>query len=202
RPEELPKPAIRPYPTQYVREWRTKSGSAVLIRPIRPEDELMMVKFHGTLSSATVYLRYFHMVSLDTRVAHERLMQQCFIDYDREMALVAEIKEPKSGGRAIVAVARLTKERAEAEAEIAVVVSDAYQGIGLGTEMVRRLIDVGRDEKLERIVAKMLPENNAMLALARHFGFLPRADADLDGLTVVLDLRSAGSAREQVTNAT
>ena len=193
RPERLPKPAIRPYPTQYVREWKTKAGNTVLIRPIRPEDELMMVKFHRTLSSATVYLRYFHMVSLDARVAHERLMQQCFIDYEREMALVAEMQDAKSGERAIVAVARLTKEHGEAEAEIAVVVSDAYQGIGLGTELVRRLIEVGRDEKIERIVAKMLPENDAMLALARRFGFLQKTDAGPDALTVILDLQAASA---------
>ena len=63
----------------------------------RPEDEPMMVKFHGTLSDQTVYLRYFHMEKLSTRVAHERLIQKCFIDYDREMAMVAERIAPETG---------------------------------------------------------------------------------------------------------
>jgi acetyltransferase len=188
RQEQLPKPAIRPYPTQYVAEWKTKTGGAMLIRPIRPEDEPLMAKFHRTLSSETVYLRYFHMVSLGARVAHERLVQQCFIDYDRDMALVAEMKDSVSGERAIVAVARLTKEPTSTQAEIAVVVSDAYQGVGIGSELVRRLIEVARHEKINRITATMLPENNSMQALARHFHFKPEAAIRPDALTVVLDL--------------
>ena len=67
-----------------------KDGAEVLIRPIRPEDEPMMVKFHETLSERSVYLRYFHLMNLSQRIAHERLTRICFIDYDREMALVAE----------------------------------------------------------------------------------------------------------------
>ena len=66
----------------------------MVIRPIRPEDEPLMVKFHGTLSEQSVYLRYFHMEKLDSRVAHERLLQKCFIDYEREMALVADRQDP------------------------------------------------------------------------------------------------------------
>ncbi len=88
--EQLPKLAIRPYPNRYASNWTMKDGSDVLIRPIRPEDEPMMVKFHATLSERSVYLRYFHLMNLPQRVAHERLTRICFIDYDREMALVAE----------------------------------------------------------------------------------------------------------------
>src|ERR1700674_4374856 len=87
----LPRSAIRPYPLQYVSRWQMKDGAAVVIRPIRPEDEPQMVGFHGSLSEESVYLRYFHMAKLSTRVAHERLIRKCFIDYDREMALVAEL---------------------------------------------------------------------------------------------------------------
>ena len=89
---DLPRPAIRPYPAQYVWHWKTKNGTKMLIRPIRPEDEPLMAQFHESLSEQTVYLRYFHMENLSSRVAHDRLMRKCFIDYDREMALVAEAK--------------------------------------------------------------------------------------------------------------
>ena len=83
----------RPYPSQYVAAWKMKDGTTVQVRPIRPEDEPLMVKFHATLSERTVYLRYFHMENLGARVAHERLLQKCFIDYDREMALVADLQD-------------------------------------------------------------------------------------------------------------
>jgi acetyltransferase len=70
--------------------WKLNDGSAVTIRPIRPEDEPLMVKFHHSLSDQTVYLRYFGPLKLDQRIAHERLSRLCFIDYDREMALEYE----------------------------------------------------------------------------------------------------------------
>jgi hypothetical protein len=59
---------------------------------IRPEDEPLMVKFHKTLSDRSVHLRYFGLVSLERRIMHERLRRVCFIDYDREIALVADLK--------------------------------------------------------------------------------------------------------------
>ncbi len=198
--ERLPRPAIRPYPTQYVREWKTKNGTSVLIRPIGPEDEPLMVKFHRSLSKASVFLRYFHLVSLDERITHSRLIKQCFIDYDREMALVAEIQNP-TGEHEVVAVARLAKMRGELEAEVAVVVTDSCQGKGLGTELVRRLIEVARDEKLERVVAKILPENEAMHALAKHLNFRFETSSELDSLTAVLDLQRVSSSCETAHNA-
>jgi acetyltransferase len=185
---KLPKPAIRPYPTQYIVRWATKDGTPVTIRPIRPEDEPLMVKFHGMLSEQSVYLRYFHMEKLDSRVAHDRLLQKCFIDYDREMALVADRQDPSTGEHEILAVGRLTKAPDSSEAEVAVLVSDKAQKQGLGTELVRRLIEVARDEKLKRIVAVILPENYGMMALARHFHFTVRESADPTVIIAVLDL--------------
>ena len=93
---DIPKTAIRPYPTQYVAPWTMKDGTAVTIRPIRPEDEPAMVRFHETLSERSVYLRYFHLMNLEQRTTHERLTRICFIDYDREMALVAERRNPRN----------------------------------------------------------------------------------------------------------
>ncbi len=95
--DKLPRPAIRPYPAQYAGEWTMKDGTPVTIRPIRPEDEPLMVKFHETLSERSVYMRYFQPLKLSTRTAHERLTRICFIDYDREMALVAERRHPAGG---------------------------------------------------------------------------------------------------------
>jgi acetyltransferase len=175
-------------PTQYISCWTTKDGTQLTIRPIRPEDEPLMVKFHGTLSEQSVYLRYFHMEKLDSRVAHDRLVKKCFIDYDREMALVADRQDPATGEREILAVGRLTKVSDPLEAEVAVLVSDRAQKQGLGTELVRRLIEVARDRKLKRIIAAILPENYGMMALAKKFQFTVRGSVDPTVIVAALEL--------------
>jgi acetyltransferase len=166
--EQLPKLAIRPYPTRYASNWSMKDGSDVLIRPIRPEDEPAMVKFHATLSERSVYLRYFHLMNLSQRVAHERLTRICFIDYDREMALVAE----RNGE--ILAVARLTRVLGSNDAEVAVLVSDQFHGRGLGKELLARLVIVGGDEKLAALKADILPDNRDVMRICEKLGFTLR----------------------------
>jgi len=186
--KNLPSPAIRPYPVQYASPWKMKNGAEVLLRPIRPEDEPAMAKFHETLSDRSVYLRFFHMQKLSARVAHERLLRKCFIDYDREMALVAEHSNPAKGEHEVLAVGRLTRQPGTGEAEVAVLVADRYQHQGLGAELLARLIQVARDEKLDRIVATILPENMGMRALATKFGFVVQKSSDMDLVKAVLPL--------------
>jgi len=175
---DLPRPAIRPYPTQYISTWKAPDGTEVLIRPIRPEDEPLLVKFHGTLSERSVALRYFHAMKYSARVAHERLTRICFIDYDREMALVAERKNPVTNEPEIMGVGRLSKIRGTGDAEFALLISDRFQGMGLGTELLKRLLQVGRDENIERIVADILPENLAMQKVCEKLGFKLRHDLE------------------------
>jgi acetyltransferase len=186
--DQLPKPAIRPYPLRYVSSWTMKDGNEVTIRPIRPEDELLMVKFHETLSDRSVYLRYFSSLSLRRRVAHERLLRICFGDYDREIVLVAERTEPVLGERRIVGVGRMTKLHVKNEAEVAALVSDQYQQQGLGKELIRRVVDIARDEKVAEVSAEMLADNIAMQAVFRSLGFRFVADEDLTSLRAHLDL--------------
>ena len=169
--DKLPKPAIRPYPAQYVTGWKLKNGKSVVIRPIRPEDEPLMVKFHETLSEESVYYRYFTQLKLDQRIAHERLTRMCFNDYDREIALVAEQKDAKTGNREILGVGRLSKARGLNEAEFALIVTDRCQRQGLGTELLKRLVQIGRNEKLERISANILAENHGMQRVSKRVGF-------------------------------
>ncbi len=174
--DHLPKLAIRPYPTQYVDRWTTKDSLEVAIRPIRPEDEPAMVRFHEGLSERSVYLRYFSPLKLQQRVAHDRLIRICFNDYDREIALVAEHKDP-AGPNEILAVARLSKLHATSTAEFAVVVTDTWQNKGLGTELTRRLVQVARNEKLSRLLAYALQENYGMLTMCKKLGFKVRREA-------------------------
>jgi acetyltransferase len=184
--QDLPRSVIRSYPSQYISRWKAKNGVEVFFRPIRPEDEPMMVKFHETLSDESVHLRYFHMEKLSTRVGHERLIRKCFIDYDQEMALVADRIIQDTGQHEILAVGRLSKSRTAKDAEVAVLVSDRYQGQGFGTELLRHLIQVARDEKLQEIIANILPENLAMRALANRFGFETRESDDDRGMLVAV----------------
>ena len=186
--DSLPFSAIRPYPAQYVAGWKMKDGTEILLRPIRPEDEPLIVKFHATLSDQSVFFRYFHMEKLSSRVAHERLIRKCFVDYDREMAIVADHVVPETGQHELLAVGRLTKSLTAQEGEVAVLVTDSYQHRGLGAELLRRLIQVGRDEKLQELVASILPENTAMWSLANRCGFQLRKSDDPSVMVGVLRL--------------
>ena len=168
--DHLPTSAIRPYPIHLVKTWKMKDGNDVVIRPIRPEDEPMMIEFHKKLSERSVYLRYFQPLKLTQRTAHERLTRACFIDYNREMALVAERKNEAGEGE-ILAVGRLSKLHGQDEAELAAVATDVAQHKGLGSELYRRLIEFARDERLKRVVSTMLPENREMRAVCVKHGF-------------------------------
>jgi acetyltransferase len=168
---DFPRLAIRPYPSQYVTPWTAPGGACFVLRPIRPEDEPLLVAFHGTLSDRTVSLRYFHPMKLSTRVAHERLTRICFIDYDREMALVADSTRPDTGEHEILGVGRLSKIRGTDDAEFALLISDRFQRQGLGEALLSRLIQIGRDEKIARIFGMILPENVAMKRVCEKLGF-------------------------------
>jgi acetyltransferase len=168
---EIQKPAIRPYPSQYAGKVVLKDGSVLDIRPIRPEDEPEFVRFHGTLSDESVYRRYFFFMNLESRVRHERLIRMCFIDYDRQMAFIAKRKDAAAGVGEIVGVGRLIKAPGTNQAEIAVLVSDAFQKRGIGTVLVQRLIEFARDEKLQLLTASFLAENRPIERLFQSFAF-------------------------------
>lgn len=182
---ELPRPAIRPYPRQYERQWTSKNGDDIYIRPIRPEDEPLLVKFHENVSERSVYLRYFSMMKYGQRIAHDRLSRLSFIDYDREMAFVA-IRRDENGEPEILGIGRLNKAFGRGEAEFGLLISDLYQQKGLGTELLTRLIEYGRDEHVKVIWAYVLPENTGMLAVAKNLGFKQKFDADEKLMRVML----------------
>lgn len=185
---ELPKPAIRPYPNEYVTRWTLRDKTPVTIRPIRPEDEPLVVKFHKTLSEQTVRQRYFHLLKLDERIRHERLIRVCFNDYDREIALVADYEDPKSREHEILAVGRLSRIHGTHDAEFAVIVNDQFQRRGLGAELLRLLVEVGRKEKLRRITADILSDNLEMQRISEKLGFRLNRDPDEGIVKAELDL--------------
>jgi acetyltransferase len=169
RDEDLPKLAIRPYPSEYIFQTTLKDGNVVTVRPIRPEDEPLMIEFHRGLSEQSISMRYFHMISLDARIAHDRLARVCFIDYEHEMVLVAEHQD--AGRTDIVGVGRFNRVNGTNEADFAVLVADHFQRHGLGSELIQLLIEVGRAEGLVRISGEILPENVDMRQMCERMGF-------------------------------
>ncbi len=168
--ETLPKTAIRPYPNQYVGSWKLDDGTEISARPIRPEDEPALVKFHEGLSERTVNMRYFQPLDLEQRTSHERLTHRCFIDYDREMALVAEVKNA-SGKPELVAVSRMNKQHGTASALTTVVIRDDFHNKGIGTELFRRQLDIAREEGLKHVFSNMLVEDKIMQNICKKLGF-------------------------------
>jgi acetyltransferase len=187
RPEDLPRPAIRPYPAQYASPQRLPDGTEVLIRPIRPEDEGMLVAFHRRLGESSVRERYLAPLQLDQRTTHERLVRVCFSDYDRDIALVVE-RRPADGAPELLAVGRLARRPAHDDAEFALLVRDDWQRRGLGTELLRRIVDVARRERVARVTATMLPDNQAMMRIASRLGFEVRCEPGDPEATAVLRL--------------
>jgi acetyltransferase len=172
--DQLPRSAIRPYPKQYLFELRLDSGTPIVLRPIRAEDEPLLAKFHQNLSDESVYLRYFESQKLEQRIAHERLSRSCCIDYDHEMVLVAEHRA--SDGPEILGVGKLTKLAEPTAAEFALLVGDQWQGQGLGKRLLEALLQVARGERLKRIVGCTLASNARMRHIARKVGFSQSPD--------------------------
>jgi acetyltransferase len=183
-----PKPAIRPYPSHYVKDIVVEGRPPIHIRAIRPEDEPLIVAFHGTLSERSVYMRYFAWMKLGQRTSHERLARMCFIDYDREIAFVAESTHERTGERQIIGVGRLVKEKGGKEAEVAFLISDAYQGKGVGNEMMALLLDFARDEQLTALGATFIRENLPMRRLLERYKFEIKDDLREESSTARLEL--------------
>jgi acetyltransferase len=164
----LPYPhlVITPYPTRYTTTWKLLDGTEVTFRPIRPEDETLEHEMLSTLSQETLRTRFFSIVQ---DISHEMLVRFCNIDYDREMAIVAELKEETR--RRIIGIGRLIIEPDFRSGEYAVLVHDEYQGKGLGYKLVDLIIGIAQDKGLEEIYGKVLTENERMLKMAIKLGF-------------------------------
>lgn len=173
--EQLPRLAIRPYPAAYIRSLTLKNGTAIILRPIRSEDETLLVQFHRELSEHSVRQRYFEFLSLDERVAHERLLRICFTDYDREWAIVAEVSQPH---KQIIGIGRLTRIPDTSIAQLKLTIIDAYHGLGLGTQLMQQMLHIAEQEKIEVVDAYILVENAGMLKICQQMGFKFSQDKD------------------------
>ena len=157
---------ISPYPKKYEMTWSLKNGQEVLLRPIKPEDEPLWLDMFQGFSEESIRYRFFQVLK-DT--PHEVRVRYCNIDYDREIAIVAETG--KSGQRKILGVARISIEPDGKSGEIAFIVTDRWQGLGLGTKMVDYVLDIAKEKGVEDVYAIVLPDNSRALSLLKKIGF-------------------------------
>jgi|Deesub1362B_J571_1020462.scaffolds.fasta_scaffold00003_627 acetyltransferase len=181
--KEYPHLIISPYPTRYVQPWRLKDGKQVLLRPIRPEDEPLEKKLIESLSSDSLRFRFFNLLR---DITHEMLVRHCNIDYDREMAIIAEYIDT-NGSKRMVGIARLIVEPGGDEGEFALLVADDFQGKGLGRKLTDMIIEAARDKRLKRIYGIVLQENRKMLALAKDMGFRLKKISP-DEIKIIMDI--------------
>jgi acetyltransferase len=162
--QDHPHLIISPYPTKYVTHW-SLSGLDVVLRPIRPEDEPLEHEMLASLSEKTMKQRFFQTIK---QITHEMHIRLCNIDYEREIAIVAEIKEGER--RSIIGMGRLIMEPDRKKAEFAVVVHDRFQGKGLGYKLVDMVVGIGYEKGLKEIYGFILSENKKMANMCRKLG--------------------------------
>jgi acetyltransferase len=164
--------AIHPYPADLVERWELAGGLRVTVRPIRPEDAEMEASFVRNLSD---HARHFRFGVALRELTREMLVRFTQIDYDRELALLVLVE--KDGRETEIAVARYARTRPGA-ADVAIVVSDAWQGKGIGRRLMVRLLDVARARGISRFEGEMLAENEPIRGLLASLGFTFHREPD------------------------
>ena len=157
---------ITPYPIRFIMPARLSDGTGIVLRPIRPEDEPLESEFLSTLSEESRRTRFF---SAFKNISHEWLVMFCNIDYDRHIAMVAEIKEKDE--RKIIGVVRLILDPDFNSGEVAALVHDRFQRKGLGQKLMEVVIKIARWKGLHEIYGEVLTDNDRMLRLCRKLGF-------------------------------
>ena len=171
--------AIRPYPEEYVTQRALKDGTPVILRPIKPEDEPLWHDLVRSCSTETIWFRFQYLFKQTT---HDMATRYCFIDYDRELGIVAELEE--DGQRKLVGVGRLVADMDHETAEYAVIVADRWQGHGLGGLLTDYCLEVAKTWSVKRLVAETTMDNTRALATFRNRGFEIDAQQEEDVVLV------------------
>lgn len=175
--------SICPYPFQYVREIALDNGVPALIRPIRPEDEPLIYNLFKTLSEETIVSRFNQRLN---DMPHERLARYCQLDYERELAFVAVVKESSEKDQ-VIADVRILKMPDLETAELAILVADEWQGHGIGTVLIDYCLKIARELEIRTLWMEILRTNARMLHLAKSSGFKETCTDD-EMVRVVLEL--------------
>ena len=159
-----------------------RDGRSIKIRALKPEDRSAMLSAFGRASSQSVYRRFFGPKRGFTEKETDFFIN---VDFITHVALVAVIDE---GGNATIIGAGRYIVAQPGKAEVAFAIIDQYQGLGIGTALLRNLISIARESGLRQLVAEVLPENAPMLALFRKCGFGVKKSAGAGVVHVVLEL--------------
>jgi acetyltransferase len=158
--------AIHPYPTHFSSRWQLADGTDILIRPIRPEDASIETAFIARLSAQTKYFRFMQVLQ---ELTPEMLVRFTQIDYDREMALIAVTQTATEEKE--IAVARYISNPDGVSCEFAIVVADEWTKKGIGSQLLRKLMDVAKVRGLRSMEGEVLSDNRPMLEMAKGLGF-------------------------------
>ncbi|MFX0203576.1 MAG: GNAT family N-acetyltransferase, partial [Candidatus Hodarchaeota archaeon] len=174
---------IASYPKKYETSFNLRDGRSVVLRPIRPEDETLVHELFQSLSQKSMRYRFFQVIK---EMSHETLTRYCNVDYDREIAIVAE---ENRGKRRVIGVVRLIIEPGQKSGEIAVVVGDRWQGLGLGSKLLDCIIEIGKDMGLDTVGGDVLSENTKIIHICIEKGF-KMEPINEDTLKLILDLNN------------
>ena len=153
-------------PKKYEKVVELRDGRTVLLRFIKPEDESLWLEMFQNFSEESVRYRFFYMIK-DT--PHKVRARYCDIDYSKEIGIVAEMEE--EGRQKILGVVRLEIESDKKEGEIAFIVADPWQSLGLGSQMVDHMIEISKKRGLQKVYALTLPNNHKAIRLLKQRGF-------------------------------
>jgi acetyltransferase len=175
--------AISPYPKKYEKIVTLRDGQDLLLRPIRPEDEPMWQELFQNTSEESIRHPFFKMLK---NAPHQIRIQYCNIDYDREIAIVAE--QNGKNTRKLLGIGRLSIGPDRKTGEITFIVGDKYQSKGLGKKMVDYVLDIAKEMGVEQVQATIPKDNDKALSIARKMGFVLR---NRDAVTIIgiLDLK-------------
>ncbi len=171
--------ALKPYPEEYVTRVKLVDGSQVVFRPIKPEDEPLWMELLASCSKESIYQRFRYFFQW---ASHEVATRYCYIDYDREIAIVAEIQE--NGKRKLLGVGRLIADPEHQSVEYAILITDKWQGKDLGNLLTDYCIEIARRWGLKKIVAQTTTDNHRMIAMFQKRGFEIRIDEQTSAVDV------------------
>jgi acetyltransferase len=173
RPETEPYAhlALRPYPEEYIKQITLNDGTGVTLRPIKPEDETLWLEMLGSCSKETIYERFRYFFFWNS---HEVAIRYCFIDYSREIAIVAEVV--KDGRKQLIGVGRILADPDHEMVEYAVLVPEAWQNKKLGSQLTDFCLDISAMWKLKKVVAQTTTHNHRMINVFKRHGFSIHTD--------------------------
>jgi acetyltransferase len=164
---------LRPYPESLIKKAKLKDGTDIILRPIKPEDEPLWLELLGSCSKESIYHRFRYDFYFDS---HEIATQFCFIDYDREIAIVAEVEI--EGQKKLIGVGRLIADPDVEMMEYAILITDAWQKKELGFTLTKYCMEIAKARGIKILAAETTKDNKPMISVFRKLNFKIRFNED------------------------